>query len=170
MFLQIWNVHKKTTILSDAIVFFYGNLIKHLEQMCTYSTVGGHWLRIVHQIYIAGDPHLLKEMILSIPLHVTDTHEFPGNVHHKVFCWPWGKSKLLFIDPRSYNCTHFHWKQYFPPPSVCRRFLFVDLFFPRLYLLDSLPLLCLLSYFHHVSVYASITDGHKSATALLWGL
>ncbi len=32
----------------------------------------------------AGDPVRLREMLLAIPRHVTNVHEFPENVHHQV--------------------------------------------------------------------------------------
>jgi|LakMenEpi03Aug12_release.lakeMendotaPanAssembly.Ray.scaffolds.fasta_scaffold3043864_1 hypothetical protein len=34
-----------------------------------------------------GDADKLREMILSVTQHVTDTHVFPDNVHVKVFLY-----------------------------------------------------------------------------------
>jgi hypothetical protein len=51
-----------------------------------------------HTIFFVylGDTELLKEMVLSIPLHVINVHEFPSNKKFKV---------LYFFSPCSY-CEH----------------------------------------------------------------
>jgi hypothetical protein len=48
------------------------------------SNVDNITVAIEHWPFIAGNPDLLKEMILAISHHVTGNHEFPDNTHHKV--------------------------------------------------------------------------------------
>ena len=60
----------------------------HLLQICC----GTHSLRlsVCFNIYSSllyvvplGNPEKLREMILSIPDHISNTHSFPSNIHHK---------------------------------------------------------------------------------------
>jgi hypothetical protein len=47
------------------------------------SDVDNITVAIEHCLFIAGNPDLLKEMILAISHHVTGNHEFPDNTHQQ---------------------------------------------------------------------------------------
>jgi hypothetical protein len=60
------------------------------------SSVQFSILRIVQ---ILGNTEKLKEMLLSIPLHMQNIHEFPENQHYKV-------SNTIWVNPPPQKIKH----------------------------------------------------------------
>jgi hypothetical protein len=54
---------------------------------------------ILRIVQILGNTEKLKEMLLSIPLHMQNIHEFPENQHYKV-------SNTIWVNPPPQKIKH----------------------------------------------------------------